>query len=389
MESAATFDPRSVDLDAFMKDLSALRQEIEASLGEEDIKHLQKIERWGRTCTALGMFGAGIAPNPISAALLGVGRSTRWLLTHHMFHRGYDKVPGIPERYKSKVFARGKRRYLDYMDWYLPEGWAYEHMVHHAYTNEPRDSSRVECLFDEFRFMPLFAHYFTHLVSAVGWRPLRFGPVSLIMWLDRHEPKESRVVLQRHLPARVLDILRVSYIPQVAFHFIGLPLCYLPLGPWAVMSAFCNSVMADIFMSVQLYLTFAPSHTGEDMYRWDDRPKSRAEYYLRQAIGTVNYPAGSDFSNWLQVWLNYHIEHHLFPDVPLRTYVWIRPRVKEICARHGIPYVEESVAKRFWKMVQATVHDGPFKRDSTASRRHKRPVGEEGHPMEVPVGAAV
>ncbi len=389
MKNSDSFDPGSVDLDAFMKDLSALRLEIEASLGEEDLKHLEKIEGWGRACTALGLLGAGLAPNPISAVLLGLGRSTRWMLAHHMFHRAYDKVPGVPDRYKSKVFARGKRRYVDYLDWILPEGWAYEHMVHHAYTNEPRDPSRAECVFDEFRDQPLWVQYFMHAVAAVGWRPLKVAPASLIMWLERHEPKESRVVLQRQLFSRTLDILRTCYLPHAAVNFVGLPLCYWPLGPWGVMSAFCNSVMADVFMSLQLYLVFMPSHTGEDIYRWEGRPRSRAEFMLRQVVGTVNYPAGNDLSNWLQVWLNYHIEHHLFPDVPLRTYSWIRPRVREICARHGIPYVEESVLARFKKMVDVTVHGGPIKRESASPGRERRPIAEEDRPVEVPVSAAV
>jgi hypothetical protein len=38
-----------------------------------------------------------------------LGRSTRWLLMHHVGHRGYDKVPGVPAKYTSKVFARGWR----------------------------------------------------------------------------------------------------------------------------------------------------------------------------------------------------------------------------------------------------------------------------------------
>ncbi len=389
MNNPASFDPSAVDLDAFMRDISALRQEIEASLGEEDLEHLKKIEWWGRSCTALGLLGAGLAPNPISAALLGLGRSTRWMLMHHMFHRAYDKVPGVPERYKSKVFARGRRRYVDFLDWILPEAWAYEHMTHHAYVNEPRDPSRGECVFDEFRDQPLWVQYFMHGVAAVGWRPLKFAPASLVMWLERHEPKESRVVLQRQLFPYVLDVLRTSYAPHVAVHFVGMPLCYLPLGPWGVMSAFCNSVMADIFMSLQLYLVFMPSHTGEDMYRWEGRPRSRAESTLRQIVGTVNYPADGDLSSWLQVWLNYHIEHHLFPDVPLRTYVWIRPRIQEICARHGIPYVEESAFVRFLKMVDITVHGGPIKRERASESRDKPPVAEKDRPVEIPVSAAV
>ena len=67
MQAPAPFDLRSIELEAFFADIKALRREIDASLGEEDLQHLYKVERWGRICTALGLLGAGIAPNPASA----------------------------------------------------------------------------------------------------------------------------------------------------------------------------------------------------------------------------------------------------------------------------------------------------------------------------------
>jgi fatty acid desaturase len=390
MATTGAFDPSSVDLDAFMKDLAALRREIDASLGEEDLEHLRKIVRWGRTCTALGLLSAGLAPNPISAALLGVGKSTRWMLTHHMFHRAYDKVPGVPERYKGKVFARGRRRYLDYLDWVLPEGWAYEHMIHHAYTNEPRDPSRAEHPFDVLAGdNPVLVRYILHAIAAVAWRPLDYAPTSLTMWLERHEPKESRVLTPPEKWSRLRELFLTCYLPYMGTHFVALPLCYLPLGPWGVMSALCNMVMADVFMSLQLYLVFVPSHTGEDLYRWEARPRSRAESMVRQIVGTANYRTGEDLWDWLQCWVNYQIEHHLFPDVPLRTYQWIQPRVREICERHGIPYVEESVFVRFAKMFDVTAHRKPMRWVSPSPDRAGPPAAPEDRPVEVPVSAAV
>jgi Fatty acid desaturase len=155
MTQDAPFDLRSIDLDAFFGDIKALRREIDADLGEEDLSHLYKMERWGHICTALGLLSAGIAPNPASALLISLGRSTRWLLMHHVGHRGYDKVPGVPARYTSKVFARGKRRFLDWPDWMLPEAWIYEHNVlHHSFTGEERDPDLIERNTEELRKYP-------------------------------------------------------------------------------------------------------------------------------------------------------------------------------------------------------------------------------------------
>ena len=98
-----TFDLDAIDLEGFARGVKALRGEIDASLGPDDLRHLRRIERWGRVATAVGLATAPIAPNPLSAAALALGRATRWLLMHHVGHRGYDKVPAVPPRFTARV----------------------------------------------------------------------------------------------------------------------------------------------------------------------------------------------------------------------------------------------------------------------------------------------
>jgi len=74
---AKPFRFEDVDMDALRKDIDALRSEIDASLGQEDIDHLVKMERVGKIATAVGLATCWIAPNPLSALGLGLGRSTR------------------------------------------------------------------------------------------------------------------------------------------------------------------------------------------------------------------------------------------------------------------------------------------------------------------------
>lgn len=81
-------------------------------------------------------------PNPITAFLLCLGQFTRWLLARHITHRGYDRVPGIPDRYTRRGFARGWRRYVD---WFDPDAWDHEHNnFHHYYTGEDSDPDLAE-----------------------------------------------------------------------------------------------------------------------------------------------------------------------------------------------------------------------------------------------------
>ncbi|HIP28598.1 MAG TPA: fatty acid desaturase, partial [Sulfurovum sp.] len=70
------------------------------------------------------------------------------------------------------------------------------------------------------------------------------------------------------------------------------------------------------------------------------------EFYLRQIMGSVNYNTGTDVIDFAQGFLNYQIEHHLFPSMPLSYYQKMQPIVKEICKKHNLEYRQESVFKR-------------------------------------------
>ena len=121
---SAACDFHHLDYRAFGDELQAIKRELDASRSEADFRHLRKIERWGRLCSVAGYATAWIVPNPISAFLISQGNFTRWtMVTHHVTHRGYDKTPGVPRRYTSKHFARGWRRFVDWLDWIVPDAW--------------------------------------------------------------------------------------------------------------------------------------------------------------------------------------------------------------------------------------------------------------------------
>jgi fatty acid desaturase len=100
---------------------------------------------------------------------------------------------------------------------------------------------------------------------------------------------------------------------------------------------------------------------------------------VRQILGCTNYPTGGEFNDFLHGWLNYHIEHHLWPDLPLRKYQQAQPRVRALCEKHGIPYVQESLPRRARKMVDILL--------GRASMPHLEPApasAEEGATPEKP-----
>jgi fatty acid desaturase len=345
---AASLDIDAIDFQAFADDINALRAEIDASLGPDDLRHLRRIERWGRLATVVGLATAPIAPNPLSAAALALGRSTRWLLMHHIGHRGYDKVPDVPKTYTARVFARGWRRLVHWVDWMTPEAWIYEHnILHHQHTGEQRDPDLIERNLESIHRsgLPVWLRYVLLGALAATWRASYYAPKTLRAWQHRREARDA----EHPLPLGLL--LRRCYAPYALLTLVALPLLYAPLGAWAVFSAWCNSVMADVLTNLHTFFVVGPNHTGDDLFRFDDRATSRGEFYVRQVIGSANYRTGGDLTDHAHLWLNYQIEHHLFPDVPMLAYRRIRPKVQAVCERHGVPYVQEPVTRRFGKMA--------------------------------------
>jgi fatty acid desaturase len=70
-------------------------------------------------------------------------------------------------------------------------------------------------------------------------------------------------------------------------------------------------------------------------------------------------------------WLNYQIEHHLWPDLSMRQYQQVQPQVKALCEKYGIPYVQESIFRRFGKLWKILL--------GVESMRMGRTLGDDDH----------
>jgi fatty acid desaturase len=358
------FNPLHEDNDAFVRDLTALRAEIEASLEPADFAHLRKIERWGRGCTLLGHATAWLAPNPLSALLLARGVTTRWtVVMHHVAHGGYDRVPGVPARYTSRGFAVGRRRLLDWLDWIVPEAWRYEHnTLHHARTGELADPDLVEENTTWLRRsrLPLWVKYAAIAFYACTWKLTYYAPNTFQLWSASKQGRQADSALIRGVRyAAAFDPRSVSgrafwkacVLPYALLRFVLVPSLFLVLGPWAFFSVLANLLAAELLANVESFFLITPNHAGEDLYRFESRAAGRARFCVRQVVGCANYTTGGDFNDFLHGWLNYHIEHHLWPDLPLRKYQQFQPRVQALCERHGIPYVQESLPRRARKLM--------------------------------------
>jgi len=364
-----------IDKEQLEKDINEIKEKM-APVGQEDFEHLLKLERWGRAFTIGGsalmviMAIFGIVSGfwfwilaIISALALSTGNVARWAdVVHPILHGAYDKVPGIPERYTKKYFAKDERRFIDWLDWIKPQAWEYEHnIMHHYHLGEDEDPDNVE---RNLQWLiqsktPMFVRYIIIYGFAGMWKFLYYAPNTLrILENKKRRDAEKLEIKDFELDPRKPNGLKLwmdFYLPYIVIKFVLFPALFLPFGTAVALNALIILVLAEFFANLHSFLVIVPNHSAEDIYMFSEPHKSTGEFYLRQIMGSVNYNTGSDWIDFLHGFLNYQIEHHLFPNMPQSYYQKMQPIVKEICKKHNLEYRQESVFKRIKMSIDLMV----------------------------------
>jgi NADPH-dependent stearoyl-CoA 9-desaturase len=82
--------------------------------------------------------------------------------------------------------------------------------------------------------------------------------------------------------------------------------------------------------------------------------ETKAQWYLRQMLGTANFDAGPVLA-FMSGNLCYQIEHHLFPDLPSNRYAEIARRVRALCDKYDIPYTTGPLPRQYLSALR-TIH---------------------------------
>lgn len=366
-----------IDKEQFQVDIEEIKNNIGAPTWE-DFQHLLKLEKWGRSLTFLGyflilvicifeLFNNGINTflfwtlSLIAAAAIGVGNVSRWAnVAHPILHGAYDKIDNVPYRYTKSGFAKGIRRYVDWLDWIKPDAWAYEHnIMHHYHLGEKDDPDNIEQNLKVIDTLPAWVKYIFVYLLAATWKVTYYAPNTLRI-LENKESRKYNLKVSDSLEYSPFkrngrELWKNYILPYATVKFLIIPFLFLPLGLQAVFNAFIITVLAELIANFHSFLVIVPNHSAEDIYRFEQPHKSQGEFYLRQIMGSVNYNTGSDLIDFGHGWLNYQIEHHLFPNLPLSQYQKMQPVVKEVCAKYNLEYRQESVFIRMKMTIDLMV----------------------------------
>ena len=140
-------------------------------------------------------------------------------------------------------------------------------------------------------------------------------------------------------------------LPTGLTRFVLFPLLFLPLGHAAALNVLFSLIAAELVCNLYTFILIASSHTADDIFRFDEPSRGQADFYRHQLLGTVNYKRGPWLRDWLQIWINFQVEHHIFPNLPPSKYVECAREVEAICQKHNVPYRAEALHRRMWRML--------------------------------------
>eukprot|EP00546_Thalassionema_frauenfeldii_P005114 CAMPEP_0178912554 /NCGR_PEP_ID=MMETSP0786-20121207/10334_1 /TAXON_ID=186022 /ORGANISM="Thalassionema frauenfeldii, Strain CCMP 1798" /LENGTH=423 /DNA_ID=CAMNT_0020585163 /DNA_START=193 /DNA_END=1464 /DNA_ORIENTATION=- len=372
------------DLAAFTADIHALGKKLEKEQGEDDVRHLRKMVSWSNMCAFVGFITMGLCVNPISVVALSLFTFSRWtMIAHHTCHGGYDKCHPDKNRWTRFKFAIGSlwRRLADWFDWMMPEAWNVEHNNRHHYNlSEKDDPDNVEENNQFLRSLnvPIFVKYMIVGFFMTTWKWFYYSPntykelkLARLRRLGKPIPKGvdpataitmKEVVMGNNSFYSAFEFFSVVVGPYFLIHFFIAPLPYFAIGNYFGMgntlyqNAIINLFLAEILTNIHGFIAVVTNHAGNDMYRFRDgcRPFS-GSFYLRQVLASVDFAMGTDVVDFMHGWLNYQIEHHLWPNLSMLSYQRSAPLVREICKKHGVPYIKENVFIRLKKTVDIMV----------------------------------
>ncbi len=134
-------------------------------------------------------------------------------------------------------------------------------------------------------------------------------------------------------------IMRSKNVAEAASIFVRLALwTYYITGEFGLMKSAGIYVLYNWFAANYIFINFAVSHTHLPVVPKEDTTVDWVRY---AAIHTMNVTPGYfNFVDWWMSYLNYQIEHHLYPSMPQFRHPIVSQRIRTLFAKHNILYDE-------------------------------------------------
>ncbi len=370
-----------VDKHVFVADILKVYDEINKKISPEEVE--QCLTDLIRTSNAFLLVACLLLPSEnwllglLGACLLGIHITSRWaIIGHHISHRAFDKLHD--KRYHSTIFAMGWRRFLDWPDWIHPEAWALEHNKnHHCHLNEYSDFDHSDPDLVEMNMANIIAAdlgygdwvnvVFKDLIvisNMLFWRWSYYASNTYDRLLVSQLPQEERLKVPASRTLTILAwfrkpttwhytkiFLRVHF-PNIVYWLIVCFIYEYIFISGSFYRVLRNIMIGEMIANIHSFAIIVPNHCGGDLYKFSTPARGQVDIIFRSVLGSTNYDLGNYWIDFFHGYLNYQIEHHMFPDASPLHYRLLAPKVKEICLKHGVPYIQENVLMRVFHTRQ-------------------------------------
>ncbi len=365
----------AADIDTLGNELDTIRRTVEQSLGERDAAYIRRTIRTQRTLEAAGravlLAGRNKWAWVAGTAMLSVAKIIENMeLGHNISHGQWDWM-NDPEIHSTS------------WEWDMTGTsgqWKRAHnFSHHTYTN-------IVGMDDDVGFGIL------RMTRDEEWKPINLAqPVgnlilaALFEWgIALHDLKIEK--LQTGVGPELLSEPNRQFLRkagrQVAKDFVVFPLLS---GPGWKQTLKANAT-ANLVRNLWAYAVIFCGHFPDGAEKFTEEQfadETRAEWYLRQMLGSANFRAGPAMA-FMSGNLCYQIEHHLFPDIPSNRYPEIAEQVRQLCDKYDLPYTTGSLGRQYLlafrtihklalpdRLLRATSDDAP---ETSSERKFSLPA---------------
>ena len=331
-------------LEAFGRELDAIRARVVADLGERDADYIDKLIRTQRGLELAGralLFLGFLPPAWVggTAALSLSKILDNMEIGHNVMHGQYDWMKD--PRLDGKTFE---------WDTACPgDQWRHSHnYMHHTHTNivgKDRDIGYGILRMSEEQ--PWHPYYLGNpLYAALLATFFQYGVALHDLEAERIAVGESSLADKRDLLADIWGKVR----GQTLKDYVLFPLLSGPSLPFVLAGDATANLVRNLWSFTIIFCGHFPDGTQQFTEEQAEN-ETRGEWYYRQLLGSANLTGGKLF-HVLAGNLSFQIEHHLFPDLPAHRYAEISAEVSEITERYRIPYNTGPLHRQFGSVVR-------------------------------------
>ncbi|MEG8183952.1 fatty acid desaturase [Nocardia terpenica] len=333
------------DVEALGRELDTIRGDIEDQRGARDAAYIRRTIAFQRTLEVAARLTIGVSRGRLgwmlgTAALATAKSIENMELGHNVGHGQWDWM-NDPEIHSGT------------WEWDmagLSAQWRYAHNFrHHVYTN-------VLGMDDDIGFGVM------RVTRDQQWRPrLLLQPLQNLFLAitfewgialhDLYSERDRAATTEgKHAQTAALarKIVRQAGKDYVLFPALNRRRWRRTLGA---------NVVANLVRNLWAYVVIFCGHFPDGAEKFAPtvvEEESKAEWYLRQMLGTANFDAGPVLA-FLSGHLSHQIEHHLFPDLPSNRYAEIARRVRALCDKYDLPYTTGPLLRQYLLTLR-TIH---------------------------------